>query len=55
LNDFEVEECEKLFRFTPTELHRICRALRLPENCTGINRVAFTGKKSEVHKLLAMQ
>jgi len=44
LSKFENSECEKLFRFSKSELLRIKKALGLPKSCTAAHGESFTGR-----------
>lgn len=46
LNSLSHNECEKLFRFSKSELYRIKSALGIPDNCTASHGEAVSGTKT---------
>jgi len=44
LNNFTNDECEKLFRFSKSELYRIKDVLKLPNICRASYGESFSGK-----------
>jgi hypothetical protein len=45
LNKFDDTDCKLMFRFTKRHIRRLTLALGIPDSCTTINGVRFSGKQ----------